>query len=70
MTQPPPAEAAPAAPGRRIAYQPTLDGLRALAILSVMLYHAQVSWPRGGYLGVDLFFVLSGYLITTLLLEE
>ena len=70
MTQPPPAEAAPAAPARRIAYQPALDGLRALAILSVMLYHAQVSWPRGGYLGVDLFFVLSGYLITTLLLEE
>jgi len=70
VTQPPPAEAAPAAPARRIAYQPALDGLRALAILSVMLYHAQVSWPRGGYLGVDLFFVLSGYLITTLLLEE
>src|SRR6266571_5369846 len=75
--QPPPADAAPAAeaparPARasRIAYQPALDGLRALAILTIMLYHGQVSWPRGGYLSVDLFFVLSGYLITTLLLAE
>src|SRR5438128_1338077 len=63
--QPPPADAAPAAeaparPARasRIAYQPALDGLRALAILTIMLYHGQVSWPRGGYLSVDLFFVL------------
>jgi peptidoglycan/LPS O-acetylase OafA/YrhL len=58
------------APAHRIAYQPALDGLRALAILTIMLYHGQVPWPRGGYLSVDLFFVLSGYLITTLLLQE
>jgi peptidoglycan/LPS O-acetylase OafA/YrhL len=66
----PPAAQAPAAPARRIPYQPALDGLRALAILTILLYHGQVPWPRGGYLGVDLFFVLSGYLITTLLLAE
>jgi peptidoglycan/LPS O-acetylase OafA/YrhL len=58
------------APAHRIAYQPALDGLRALAILTIMLYHGQVPWPRGGYLSVDLFFALSGYLITTLLLQE
>src|SRR6266536_1062603 len=75
--RPPPADAAPTAgaparPARasRIAYQPALDGLRAMAILTIMLYHGEVSWPRGGYLSVDLFFVLSGYLITTLLLAE
>jgi peptidoglycan/LPS O-acetylase OafA/YrhL len=67
---PPPADAAPSVPARRIPYQPALDGLRALAILTIMLYHGQVPWPRGGYLSVDLFFVLSGYLITTLLLAE
>jgi len=67
--EPAPARA-PAAGARRIPYQPALDGLRALAILGIMLYHGQVTWPRGGYLCVDLFFVLSGYLITTLLVVE
>ena len=47
-----------------------LDGLRGLAVLAVMGYHLGFSWLRGGYLGVDLFFVLSGYLITGLLLHE
>ncbi len=56
--------------GRRLAYDPALDGLRAVAVLAVMLYHAGVGAVRGGYLGVDLFFVLSGFLITTLLLGE
>jgi peptidoglycan/LPS O-acetylase OafA/YrhL len=68
--RPPPVDAAPTSPARRIPYQPALDGLRALAILTIMLYHGQVPWPRGGYLSVDLFFVLSGYLITRLLLAE
>jgi peptidoglycan/LPS O-acetylase OafA/YrhL len=54
----------------RIPYQPALDGLRALAVLAVLLYHGQVPWAPGGWLGVDLFFVLSGYLITGLLLAE
>ena len=47
-----------------------LDGLRALAVGGVVLYHLGAPWLRGGFLGVDLFFVLSGFLITTLLLEE
>lgn len=55
---------------RRLPYQPGLDGLRALAVAGVFLYHAGVSWMPGGFLGVDLFFVLSGYLITSLLLHE
>jgi peptidoglycan/LPS O-acetylase OafA/YrhL len=49
---------------------PALDGLRALAVLAVVAYHLGLPWARGGYLGVDLFFVLSGFLITSLLLEE
>ena len=49
---------------------PALDGLRALAVLAVLAYHLGFGWARGGYLGVDLFFVLSGFLITSLLLEE
>ncbi|HET9094466.1 MAG TPA: acyltransferase family protein [Solirubrobacteraceae bacterium] len=54
----------------RLPYQPGLDGLRALAVAGVFLYHAGVAWMPGGFLGVDLFFVLSGYLITSLLLRE
>ena len=53
-----------------IAYQPALDGLRALAVASVIAYHLGYGWARGGYLGVDTFFVLSGFLITSLLLAE
>src|SRR5207244_10258571 len=53
----------------RLGYRPSLDGIRGLAIASVVGFHA-FGHPAGGYLGVDLFFVLSGFLITTLLLEE
>ena len=49
---------------------PALNGLRALAVIGVVAYHFQLGWASGGYLGVDLFFVLSGFLITSLLLEE
>jgi peptidoglycan/LPS O-acetylase OafA/YrhL len=55
---------------RGLRYMPALDGLRALAVLAVLLYHGDVSWARGGYFGVDAFFVLSGFLITGLLLAE
>ena len=47
-----------------------LDGLRALAVIAVLCFHSQFSWARGGFLGVSLFFTLSGYLITSLLLDE
>ena len=56
--------------GTQLPYRPGLDGLRALAVTGVVLYHAGVSWMPGGFLGVDVFFVLSGYLITSLLLAE
>ncbi len=57
-------------PGGRIGYLPALDGLRAMAVGSVLLYHLGLAFIPGGYLGVDLFFVISGFLITTLLVEE
>ncbi len=53
-------------PNRR--YIPGLDGLRALAVLTVIAYHFNFSWAKGGFLGVDIFFVLSGYLITSTIL--
>ena len=49
---------------------PGLDGLRAVAVLAVIVYHAGLGWLPGGFLGVDVFFVISGFLITTLLLAE
>ncbi|MGZ6885095.1 MAG: acyltransferase family protein [Acidimicrobiia bacterium] len=54
----------------RITYQPALDGLRALAVAAVIAYHLGYPWAQGGFLGVDAFFVLSGFLITSLLLAE
>jgi peptidoglycan/LPS O-acetylase OafA/YrhL len=54
----------------RLPYWPALDGLRALAVGAVLLYHADMPWLPGGFLGVEIFFTLSGYLITTLLLAE
>jgi peptidoglycan/LPS O-acetylase OafA/YrhL len=53
-----------------LTYQPALDGIRALAVAAVLAFHADMPWARGGFLGVDAFFVLSGFLITSLLLVE
>ena len=53
-----------------LGYDPALDGIRAISVLAVLVYHAELGWLPGGFLGVDVFFVLSGYLITTLLLLE
>jgi peptidoglycan/LPS O-acetylase OafA/YrhL len=49
---------------------PAIDGLRALAVFAVVLYHLGISWIPGGFLGVDLFFVISGYVITRLILDS
>ncbi|HEY0070789.1 MAG TPA: acyltransferase, partial [Chloroflexia bacterium] len=57
-------------PGGRLPYLPGLDGLRAIAVAGVLLYHAGMLWLPGGFLGVEVFFVISGYLITSLLLSE
>jgi peptidoglycan/LPS O-acetylase OafA/YrhL len=54
----------------RLPYLPGVDALRAIAVIAVFLYHAGVGWMPGGFLGVDVFFVISGYLITSLLLSE
>ena len=68
--------AAPVTPpgprGRTIAfgYVPGLDGIRAVAVLGVLLYHGGAPLSTGGFLGVNMFFVLSGFLITSLLLGE
>ena len=55
---------------RGIRYIPAIDGLRAVAVLAVILYHLGFKWIPGGFLGVDLFFVISGYVITRLILDS
>ncbi|MEY3704959.1 MAG: hypothetical protein RLY29_331, partial [Actinomycetota bacterium] len=51
-------------------YIHSVDGLRAVAVLAVLLYHLGLDWIPGGFLGVDLFFVISGYVITGLILDS
>ena len=51
-------------------YQPGLDGIRAISVVAVILYHAGFGWMHGGFFGVEVFFVVSGFLITSLLLDE
>ena len=53
-----------------LGYLPALDGVRALAVVAVIVYHANKSWLGGGFLGVEVFFVISGFLITSLLIAE
>ncbi|MDQ3470003.1 MAG: acyltransferase, partial [Actinomycetota bacterium] len=60
----------PSAPASSSAYFSGLDGLRAVSVVAVLLYHGQLSWLPGGFLGVEVFFVVSGYLITLLLTRE
>ena len=60
----------PAGRSRAPAYRPDIDGLRALAVISVILFHIGIPGFDGGYVGVDVFFVISGYLITQLLEES
>ncbi|MFT3927195.1 MAG: acyltransferase family protein [Myxococcales bacterium] len=72
-SSPAPRAAAPApetSPKLGFSYQPALDGLRALCVLAIMLYHADLPWLPGGFLGVEVFFVISGYLITSLMRAE
>jgi peptidoglycan/LPS O-acetylase OafA/YrhL len=57
-------------PHRRLSYLPGLDGVRAFAVIAVMMYHGGLSITTGGFMGVDTFFVLSGFLITSLLVGE
>ena len=58
------------ADGPRLHYAPAIDGLRAVAVLAVLLYHGEINAFVGGFLGVEVFFTISGYLITSLLLAE
>ncbi|MFB7253012.1 acyltransferase family protein [Streptomyces nojiriensis] len=54
----------------RSAFRPDIEGLRAVAVLAVLAFHAGIPWATGGFVGVDVFFVISGYLITGLLVRE
>jgi peptidoglycan/LPS O-acetylase OafA/YrhL len=72
----PPARRRPVPSGRggrprtSMGYQPGLDGIRAISVVAVICYHAGFSWMHGGFFGVEVFFVVSGFLITSLLLDE
>lgn len=54
----------------KFVYRPEIDGLRAVAVIPVILFHFGMSWVDGGYIGVDIFFVISGFLITSIILKD
>ena len=59
----------------KVSHRPEIDGLRAIAVTAIILYHAQITLSdhqlfKGGFIGIDLFFVISGYLITSIILKE
>mgnify|MGYP001555027393 FL=1 len=58
------------APHHILRYRPEIDGLRAIAVLAVIFFHAEFAWMSGGFLGVDVFFVISGYLIAAIIIKE
>src|ERR1019366_99485 len=60
----------PLGAGTHLSYMPALDGIRAVSILGIMANHGGFSWAAGGVISVNVFFVLSGFLITLLLLKE
>jgi peptidoglycan/LPS O-acetylase OafA/YrhL len=62
--------ASPVGDPRRSSFRPDVEGLRAIAVLAVVLYHANIPFITGGYVGVDVFFVISGFLITGILISE
>lgn len=51
-------------------YRPDIDGLRAIAVISVIAFHVFPDWISGGFIGVDIFFIISGYLISTIIFEN
>ncbi|BBU43911.1 MULTISPECIES: acyltransferase family protein [Pseudomonas] len=55
---------------KKMSYRPDIDGLRALAVLAVVIFHFNKHWLPGGFVGVDIFFVISGYLITGIIAKE
>ena len=65
-----PSPSSPDGLAHRLPYRAALDGIRALAVVAVVLFHAGLNGAHGGFLGVDVFFTLSGYLISSLLLDE